>query len=153
MDISALADMAGNALVAASMTDTWHSTKIKFAQLLGRGDAGRTSLAQRRLDQTHAELAAAASADRRLVRARHATAWAARLADLLDEYPEAEPDLRRLMDEMKSGLPPGAASASQHSIASGRDMTISTSGGGLSVGVLHGNVELPGPIMPGQATT
>ena len=145
MDISVLVDTAGSAVVTAATTDAWHSIKTKFALLLGHGDPSQVSLAEKRLDRTHAELAAAATADRRQVYVRQAAAWAGRLGDLLDEYPDAEPGLQRLVNEVISDLPLNVASASDHSIASGRDMTISALGGGLSVGVLHGNVEFPGP--------
>ena len=153
MVIAALAALAGSSLVAAAMTDAWQSAREQFARLLGRGDADRTRLAEKRLDQARAELAAVASSDLDRVRTIQVAAWTTRLADLLEEHPDAEADLRALVDEIQSALPSVAVSAVDHSIAAGGTVGISASGGGFSVGVLHGNVELPGPTQPGQAAT
>ena len=45
-----LASLAGGrTVVAAAVTDAWGMTKWGFARPLGRGDAGRTELAERLL--------------------------------------------------------------------------------------------------------
>ena len=48
-------------------------------------------------------------------------------------------------------LPAGAVSAADHSVAAGRDVNITASGGGTAAGVIHGNVAPPGPTPPGPA--
>jgi hypothetical protein len=42
-------------------------------------------------------------------------------------------------------------SVSDHSVAAGRDVTITASSGGTAAGVLHANVTPPNPTGPGQA--
>lgn len=99
------------------MTDVWQSAREEFARLLGQGDASRIKVAGRRLDQTQAELAAATSADLDLVQTAQVATWTTRLADLLEEHPDAEADLRALVDEVRSALPSGAVSATGHAKA------------------------------------
>jgi hypothetical protein len=55
------------------------------------------------------------------------------------------------MDEVAAQLPAGAVSAADHSVAAGRDMSITASGGGTAAGVIHGNVAPPNPTGPGPA--
>ena len=88
-----------------------------------------------------------------LVRARETAAerWAGRFADLLDEDPSVEAELRALVDEVAARLPTGAVSAADHSVAAGRDVNVTASGGGIAAGVIHGNVTPPDPTPPGPA--
>jgi hypothetical protein len=41
--------------------------------------------------------------------------------------------------------------AADHSVAAGRDVKITATGGGIAAGVIHGNVAPPGPTRPGPA--
>ena len=41
--LMALAQLAGQTVVAAAVTDAWEAARHKFARLLGRGDPGRPS--------------------------------------------------------------------------------------------------------------
>jgi hypothetical protein len=66
-------------------------------------------------------------------------------------YAVGPSELRALVEEVAARLPAGAVSAARHSLAAGRDMTITTSGGGIAAGVIHGNAALPGPTRPGPA--
>jgi hypothetical protein len=77
--------------------------------------------------------------------------WTGRFADLLDESPGLEAELRALVGEVAAGLPAGAVTSADHSVAAGRDMTITASGGGIAAGAIHGNVAPPGPTPPGPA--
>ena len=82
--------------------------------------------------------------------------WSKRLqpapvADLLDEDPAVEAGLRSLVEEVAAGLPQGSVSALGYSVAAGRDVRITASGGGTAAGVIHGNVGTPGPTVPGPA--
>ena len=145
----ALAQWAGQTVAAAAVTDVWESARGKFARLLGRGDARKTEVAERWLAETRDQLAAVEAADLDRARAAQARRWEGRFADLLDEDPGAEADLRALVDEIRSVLPAGVVSAADHAIAAGRDVNISASGGGMAVGVVHGNVASPDPLGPG----
>lgn len=146
MDIAALVALAGNTLVTAMVTDAWEDVRGKIARLFGRGQLDLGT--ERRLDATRGQLGAASSAELEQVRAILAAQWATRLADLLDEHPDAEADLRALVEEIRA-LP--AVAASGHSIVAGRDIRITADRGGFAAGVVHGNVSPPGPTLPGRA--
>ncbi len=149
--LMALASLAGNTVVAAATTDAWEAVRHKFARLLGRGDPKQEQLAEQRLKETHQQLTVPGGADLEQVRAALAERWAGRLADLLEERPSAEADLRALVREIQEALPAGMVSAADHSIAAGRDITIIASGGAVAAGVIHGNVTPPNPTQQGPA--
>jgi GrpB-like predicted nucleotidyltransferase (UPF0157 family) len=143
MDISSLAVLAGNTLVAAAVTDAWETARHRFARLFGRGVPD--PMTERRLEATRSQLEAAAPADLEQVRADLAGQWALRLADLLEENPGAETGLRALVEEVRAMLPADAVSAAGHSVAAGRDVNVRADSGSVAAGVIHGNVALPGP--------
>jgi hypothetical protein len=149
--LMALAQFAGQTVAAAAVTDVWEAVRGRFARLLGRGDSRRTQVAEQWLAQTREQLAAAPGSG--LERAREAAAerWAGRFADLLDEDPGVEAELRALLEEVAAQLPAVVMSAADHSVAAGRDVTITASGGGTAAGVIHGNVTPPNPTGPGPA--
>jgi hypothetical protein len=149
--LMALAQFAGQTLAAAAVTDVWESARHRVARLLGRGDQRKTEVAQRWLDETHQQLTAAQGADLEPARATAARRWEGRFADLLDEDPAVEADLRALVEEIAAELPAGMVSAADHSVAAGRDVNITASGGGTAAGVIHGNVALPNPTSSGPA--
>jgi hypothetical protein len=66
------AQFAGQAVVAAAITDVWESARHNFAKLLGRDDPRKTQLAERWLAETREQLAAAMSVDLEPVRAAQA---------------------------------------------------------------------------------
>lgn len=142
-----LAQLAGQTVAAAAITDLWEAVRGRFARLLGRGDARRTEAAEQWLAQTYQQLTAAPGSG--LERAREAVAerWADRFADLLDEDPGVEAELRALLEEVAVQLP----AAADHSVATGRDVNITASGGGTAAVVIHGNVAPPNPTGPGPA--
>jgi hypothetical protein len=145
----ALAQWAGQTVAAAAVTDVWEAARDKVAQLLGRGDPGKAEVVGRWLDETRQQLAAAEGADPGPVRAAAAQRWEGRFADLLDEDPGVEAGLRALVEEIQARLPAGVTSAAGHSVAAGRDVNITASGGAVAAGVIHGNVAPPGPTPPG----
>jgi multidrug efflux pump subunit AcrA (membrane-fusion protein) len=149
-ELAALAVLAGNTVVTAATTDVWEAAKRGFARLLGRGDPDRTKAAERRLAETGKQLSVA-DTDLESARSALQAQWATRLADLLEEDPSAESELRALIEEVRAALPGGMVSAADHSIAAGRDLKITASGGGVAAGVIHGNVAPPGPSGPGPA--
>ena len=149
--LMALARWAGQTVAAAAVTDMWESARNKFGRLLGRGDLRKTEAAERWLAETHQQLAAADGANLESARAAQAQRWEDRFADLLDQDPDIEGDLRAVVEEIAAQLPTGMVSAADHSVAAGRDVNISASGGGVAAGVVHGDVAPPGPTRPGPA--
>ena len=147
-----LAQFAGQTVTAAAITDLWESVRGRIARLLGHGDARKTEAAERWLAQAREQLTAAQPGTD-LEQAREAVAerWAGRFSDLLDEDPSLEAELRALVEEVAAQLPAGAVSAAGHSVAAGRDVVITASGGGIAAGAIHGNVAPPGPTLPGPA--
>jgi hypothetical protein len=135
----------------AAITDVWEGVRGRFAQLLGRGDARKTQVAEQWLAQTRQQLAAAAGSGLEQVWEAQAERWAGRFADLLDEDPGVEAELRAVVEEVAAQLPLTAVSAADHSLAAGRDVSITASGGGTAAGVIHGNVAPPNPTPPGPA--
>ena len=147
----ALAQWAGQTVAAAAVTDVWESARRKFARLLGRGDVRKTEVAERWLAETREQLTAVDGADLERARAAQARRWEGRFADLLDEDPGAEADLRALVEEIRATLPAEVVSATDHAVAAGRDVNISADRGGVAAGVIHGNVAPPNPPRPGPA--
>jgi hypothetical protein len=149
--LMALAQWAGQTVAAAAVTDIWEAARHKVARLLGRGDPKKTEVAEQWLDQTHQQLTAVQGADLEPLQAAAAQRWEGRFADLLDEDRSVEADLRVLVEEIAGQLPAGMMSAADHSVAAGRDVNITASGGGTAAGVIHGNVAPPNPTQPGPA--
>jgi hypothetical protein len=140
-----LAQWAGQTVAAAAVTDVWESARHKIARLFGRGDARKTEVAERWLAETHDQLTAAQGGDLESARSAQAQRWEGRFADLLDEDPGAEAYLRGLVEEIRAALPAGVVSATDHSVAAGRDVNIGADRGGVAAGVIHGNVAPPNP--------
>ena len=149
--LMALAQFAGQTVAQAAITDVWEAVRGRFARLLGRGDARRTQVAEQWLAQTHDQLTTAPGAKLEQVRAALAERWEGRFADLLDEDPGVEAELRALVEAVAAQLPAAAVSATDHSVAAGRDVNITASGRGTAAGVIHGNVAPPNPTGPGPA--
>jgi hypothetical protein len=145
----ALAQFAGQTVAAAAITDVWESVRGRFARLLGGGNTRKTEAAEGWLEQTREQLAGAPGTELEQVQAAQAERWAGRFADLLDEDPGLEGELRTLVEETKALLPAGTVSATGHSVAAGRDVNITASDGGTAAGVIHGNVAPPDPTSPG----
>lgn len=148
-ELMALAGLAGRTIVTAAATDAWESVRGKIARLLGCGDAERTKVAESRLEQTREQLSAA-GADEERVHAALADRWTGRVADLLEDVPGIDANLRALVDEIRASLPAGQVLSSDHSVAVGGDMSVSASGGAMAAAVIHGNVAPPGPTVPGS---
>ncbi len=136
-DLVALAALAGNSVVAAAATDVWETVRDGVGRLFGRGGPEQAELAGRRLEETRRQLAAVTGAELTQARAALEAQWTTRLADLLEEDPGIEADLRTLMQEIQAQLPAGVVLAADHSVAAGRDLSIEASGGGVAAGVMH----------------
>lgn len=144
-----LASLAGQTVVTAAVTDAWETARRGFARLLSRGDPGRAILAEGRLAETHQQLTRASGAHLERARAALEAQWVTRLADLLEEDPGTEADLRELVRQVQALLPAGVGLASDHSVAAARDVNISATSGGFAAGVVDGNVAPPSPTIPG----
>jgi hypothetical protein len=146
-----LASLAGRTVVGAAATDAWETAKQGFARLLGRGDLSRTELAERRLDQTHKELAGVPAAELEMTQSQLTASWQTRLTDMLEEHPETAADLRALIEQVQAQLPARGVSAAGHGLAAGRDVNITASTGGVAAGTFAGDVTPGNPTIPGPA--
>jgi hypothetical protein len=149
--LMALAVLAGNTLVTAAVTEGWEAAGKGFARLLGRGDPDQATAAERRLEETHDQLTQATGADLERVRAALEAQWTTRLADLLEDDPGVEADLRALVEQIQAQLP-----AADHAVVAGRDMNVSgrvtiADRGGVVAGDVHGSISTGNPSNPDPA--
>src|SRR5690348_13698142 len=91
----------------ATNSDGWEKAERGYAQLLGRGNAKQAKLAGRWLEETREQLSRGSAADMGMVRMALAGRWAGRWADLLEADPDAEAELRALVQEAQTALPAG----------------------------------------------
>ena len=108
-DLTALAARASRTLVAAAATDDaaadeWETAQRGITELLVLGDWDRERRARRWLDQTRDQLQAASGRKLMQARADLDLVWRTRLEDLLEEHPDAEVGLRRLVDQITAEL-------------------------------------------------
>ncbi len=146
-----LASLAARTVVAAAATSGWEVVKSGLARLLGRDDAARTELAERRLGEVRTKLASAANQDLERVQEQLAVAWQARIMDLLEETPEIAAELQALIEQAQRQIPAVAVYSAGRSVAAGRDVAITASQGGIAAGTVHGSVTTGNPTDPGLA--
>jgi hypothetical protein len=103
MDIDALAALAANTVVATAVTDAFEGLRAKVARIFGR-DKPDPAI-QRRLDATRQQLSGAAPGDLERAQAVQASQWKIRFADLLADLPEAAPEIKALLADMKAAMP------------------------------------------------
>lgn len=145
----ALASLAGNTVIVAATTDAWEAARHRIADLLGRGDDSRSAAAERWLAETRRQLTEPAGTDLAPIRVAQAKRWTDRFADLLDVDPRIETELRAWVAGVQAALPSHPVFAADHSVAG--TVTISAQSGGIAAGVIHGDVNPPGPPVPGPA--
>jgi hypothetical protein len=128
MDVTDLASLAANTVVAAAVTDTFEGVRDRVARLFGRGKPDPATA--RRLDTTRTELSNVSVAGAERVRVAQETQWQVRFVDLLDAYPAAAGELARLAMELQAELPASGnvtnviAGGVQHGpVLMGRDFT------------------------------
>jgi hypothetical protein len=151
--LEALIALAGNTVVVAATTDAWEGCRRGFVRLLGRGDAQKEQLADKRLEETRRQLDGVSGQELDQARAELGKVWQVRLADLLEEDPGVEAELRALVQEVRAQLPVQVVSAADHSVAAAGDVNITATAGGVAAGVIHGDVAPPGPTHPGPAAS
>jgi hypothetical protein len=88
-ELITLAEAAGQAVVTVAATDAWGKVKVGAARLLGRGDKDKAAVVEQRLEDTRHQLATAAETELAATQVRLAAMWQARLADLLEDDPDA----------------------------------------------------------------
>jgi hypothetical protein len=106
-------------------------------------------VAEGRLAETHEQLTTATGADLEPVRAAQAQRWQDRFADLLEEDPGIEAELRALVEQIRAALPDTVVSAADHAVVAGGNVNISAWEGGVAAGVIHGDVSAGNPPGPG----
>ena len=141
----ALAALAGRMIVAAADTDVWPTAERGFVRLLGHTDEHQAQLTEQRLEETREQLAGTA-ADSEQARAALAERWTGRLADLLEEKPDTEADLRALVQRIQAALPAGIVSPSDRVLAAD-----SQPGLGAADAVMYASMEPPNPTLAGSA--
>jgi hypothetical protein len=112
--LAALAAVGGTAVVNAMVTDGWEGVRKRFARLLGRGDQKETEAAEARLEKSHEALRGLSGADLEKAQAEQAVLWRTRLADLLENQPDAEAELRSLVAEVQAQVIGAAGRVEQH---------------------------------------
>jgi hypothetical protein len=146
----ALAAVAGRTIVAAADTDVWPTAERGFVRLLGRRDEPQARLTEQRLEETRKRVTGAAGTDSEPARAALAERWAGRLADLLEENPDTEADLRALVQRIQAALPAGIVSPSDRVVATDSEPGLSAADTGAAA-VIHESTEPPNPILEGSA--
>jgi len=146
----ALAQFAGQTVAAAAITDAWESVRGRFASVIGHGNARKTEAVEVWLTQTREQLAAADLGTVEQTKRAVAERWTGRFADLLDEHPDIETELRMVVEEVAAQLPAGTVSAADYSVVAGRDVRITAAGGSVAAGVIHGDVARGNPTRPGS---
>ena len=118
-----LAAQAGQMVVDAVATDAWETAEHRYAKMLGRGDVKKTQLAELWLEDTREQLAGEAGVDMEVIRTALAGRWARRWADLLEEDPDAEPELRGFIQETQTAPSAEELSASDHAVFADDDVS------------------------------
>ena len=125
-----LASQAGQMVVDAAATDSWETAEHRYAKMLGRGDVKQTQLAElwledtrEQLEDTREQLAGGAGVDMEVIRTALAGRWARRWADLLEEDPDAEAELRGFIQEIQTAPSAEELSASDHAVFADDDVS------------------------------
>jgi hypothetical protein len=127
MVLAALAATAGNALVQALVTDGWEGVRRRVAQLFGRGKPDPQI--ERRLDATRLQLTEAPPGELAGAKQAQAAQWRVRFADLLADHPDAEAELRTLVEQLAAAQPGGGnvtntiSGGTQGTVLMGRDFS------------------------------
>ncbi|RAJ67135.1 tetratricopeptide repeat protein [Streptomyces sp. Amel2xB2] len=143
-ELAALAAAAATALVNAMVTESWEQAKTRLARLFGRrGRSGEPAEDEAReaLEEERSQLASARNTDDEGTAADVENALLQRLGRLLREDPEAAPELRELLTELR------AAGVPVHSEISGGIQY-----GAFQNSTIHGGVTYHFPRPPGPDT-
>ncbi|MCP2314146.1 hypothetical protein [Kitasatospora paracochleata] len=100
-----LAAAGGTAIVSAAATDFWQSTKGSVARLFGRGDDRDEQRVSVQLERIPLELDQVSGPQQERIRTALQGRWTEKLAELLEENPELEDDLRALVEAVRAAVP------------------------------------------------
>src|SRR5260370_39236395 len=103
--IAAAASAGGTALIGAAATDAWQTARDGVVKLFGRGGKRRAELVRDRLDRDVAVIEAAGPGERDEARAQLLPGWQVRLADLLEEVPDARDELSAWAEQVRAQRP------------------------------------------------
>lgn len=103
--LAALAGAGATALIGAMATDMWQGARNGIVRLFGRGGDPGEDVLGGQLDGDAVLVVRADPADADQVRQELVPVWRRRLARLLAEHPDAEDELRKLVAQVRSGLP------------------------------------------------
>jgi hypothetical protein len=143
--IAAAAAAGGKALIGAATTDAWHTARDGVVKLFARGGKRHAELMRDRLDRDAAVIEAAAPGARDEVRARLLPEWQTRLADLLEEFPDARDELSAWAEQVRGQLPAAQASWVQNITAAAPGATAQ---GAMFGNVINYNGDAPRPGDP-----
>ncbi|SEG95210.1 hypothetical protein SAMN05216223_13265 [Actinacidiphila yanglinensis] len=132
--LTALAMTGATTLVASMATSAWQSARSRTAALFHRGGEDER-LVGTRLDRSAARVEGAAETDG--VRDGQIGRWRDDFEDLLRDHPEAEGELRGLIQEIQRQLPPVRQQWVQHITARDGGSAYGAQGPGSSVNVHH----------------
>ncbi|GAA2309421.1 hypothetical protein OKJ48_17070 [Streptomyces kunmingensis] len=121
----------GTTVVAAMATDSWSVARSGVARLFGRRGADQQASIEAQLDNNAALVARADDAER--IRRTLLPVWSLELEALLDQHPEAERELRELIDEIQARLPAAEGASVQHNTATGGGQVFAAQGGNVIV--------------------
>jgi hypothetical protein len=150
--LEALIALAGNTIVAAATTDMWEAAMRKFARLLGCGDPKKEQLAEKRLEETRQQLKGLSGRELEKAQVDLGRVWQVRMADLVEEDPGVEAELRAMVEEIRAELPAGTVAAVDHAVAAGQDVNIPALQAAVAAVILHGDVAPPDPTRPGPVS-
>ncbi|TXK42194.1 hypothetical protein [Nonomuraea sp. C10] len=111
----ALAASGGAALVGAMATDAWQATRSGVARLFSRQGPERQAAVEAQLDGNVVLVERAG--DPGQARQKLVPVWEMALAQLLEEHPEVEAELRELVARVREALPDAQRVQHQYNIA------------------------------------
>ncbi|MEV3987580.1 hypothetical protein AB0J57_01590 [Streptomyces sp. NPDC049837] len=103
--LMALAGAGATALIGAMATDAWQGARGGIVRLFGRDDENRGAVVAAQLDEDAVLVGRTDPAEEDRVREELVPVWRRRLVVLLEEHPDAEEDLRGLVERVRGGLP------------------------------------------------
>jgi hypothetical protein len=132
--VAALAGAGGTALVSAMATDAWQGARDGVGRLFRRGGEVRQAAIEAQLDEDADTLVRAkGSSDEDAVRQELVPVWSRRLSRLLEEHPDAEADVRVLINELHRDLPSAQQSWVQTNIVRDNSTQFAVQGGNINV--------------------
>ncbi|WP_143658415.1 hypothetical protein [Embleya scabrispora] len=132
-ELVALASAGGTALAGVMATDSWNAARQMVARLFSRQGQDREAAIESQLDGNQALVLGAEDPDR--ARADLAPLWETELSALLAAHPEAEADLRRLVDQLQAASRKSGRAWMQTNTARDNSRLFAAQGGNV---VVHG---------------